>query len=239
MKTSITIDEVNQWQYSNELNPLYLNYICTLNGHYPVQIESSFNYCELGCGVGVTLNGLAELFPKGKFFGIDNNIDYIDAAVALAKGIDGSNIDFKLVDFTGLSNAVLPDFDFIILHDIYSWIDKGARQHIQDFIANHLKEDGILYLNYEALPGGSAIAPLRNIVSFHTSGMTSDNVIKAQSGLDYLDFMASNEAGYFAENTTAKQFFNDFKIKDINYVAHRLLNNSFKPYFFHQIMQEM
>ena len=239
MKTSITVDEINQWQYSNELNPLYLNYICTLNGHYPVQIESGFNYCELGCGVGVTLNGLAELFPKGKFFGIDNNIDYIDAAVALAKGIDGSNIDFKLVDFTRLSNAVLPDFDFIILHDIYSWIDKDARQHIQDFIANHLKEDGILYLNYEALPGGSAIAPLRNIVSFHTSGMTTDNVTKAQSGLDYLDFMASNEAGYFAENTTAKQFFNDLKIKDINYVAHRLLNNSFKPYFFHQIMQEM
>ncbi len=85
MKTSITIDEVNQWQYSNELNPLYLNYICTLNGHYPVQIESGFNYCELGCGVGVTLNGLAELFLKGKFFGIDNNIDYIDAAVALLK----------------------------------------------------------------------------------------------------------------------------------------------------------
>ena len=51
--------------------------------------------------------------------------------------------------------------------------------------------------------------------------------------------MASNEAGYFAENTTAKQFFNDLKIKDINYVAHRLLNNSFEPYFFHQIMQEM
>ena len=78
MKTSITVDEVNQWQYSNELNPLYLNYICTLNGHYPVQIEHGFNYCELGCGVGITLNGLAELFPKGKFFGIDNNIDYID-----------------------------------------------------------------------------------------------------------------------------------------------------------------
>ena len=138
MKTSITVDEVNQWQYYNELNPLYLNYICTLNGHYPVQIESGFNYCELGCGVGVTLNGLAELFPKGKFFGIDNNIDYIDSAVALAKEIDGSNIDFKFLDFKELSNAVLPDFDFIILHDIYSWIDKGARQHILDFIVNQL-----------------------------------------------------------------------------------------------------
>jgi SAM-dependent methyltransferase len=239
METPVILDDNYLWQYYNEFNPLYLNYICTLTGHYPISIGSGFKYCELGCGVGVTLNGLAELFPKGQFLGIDNNENYIVGASALAKGVGCSNLDFKCLNFNRLSTEKLPDFDFIILNDIYSWIDKDARQHVQDFIANHLKDDGILYLNYEAMPGSSVITPLRDIISFHTSGMASDNLIKAQSGLDYLDFMQSNKAGYFTENIAADQFFNDIRTKDINYVANRILSNSFQPYFFHQIVQEM
>jgi SAM-dependent methyltransferase len=239
MKTPVIIDDNYQWQYYNEFNPLYLNYICTLTGHYPIPIEGGFNYCELGCGVGVTLNGLAELFPKGQFLGIDNNANYIAGASALAEGIGCSNIDFKCLNLNVLSKVDFSDFDFIILHDIYSWIDKDTRQHVQGFINKYLKKDGILYLNYEAMPGSSAIAPLRDIVSFHTSGVASDNLIKAQSGLDYLDFMQSNKAGFFAENTAANQFFNNIKTKEINYVANRILSNNFQPYFFHQIVQEM
>ncbi len=239
MKTPGITDDNYQWQYHNEFNPLYLNYICTLTGHYPISIESGFNYCELGCGVGVTLNGLAELFPEGQFLGIDNNANYTDGASKLAKEVGCSNIDFKCLDFNRLSKAELPNFDFVILNDIYSWIDKDARQHLQDFIVNHLKEDGILYLNYEAMPGSSVIAPLRDIISFHTSAIASDNLIKAQSGLDYLDFMQSNKAGFFTENVAADQFFNDIRTKNINYVADRILGNGFQPYFFHQIVQEM
>ena len=210
-----------------------------MNGHYPIQIENGFNYCELGCRVGNTLNGLAELFPKGQFLGIDNNIDYINRSVTLAEEIGCSNINFECLNFNELSKVRLTDFDFIILNDVYSWLDKVERLHIQSFIVNNLKEDGILYLNYEALPGGSAIAPLRDMVSFHTNGMASDNLIKAQSAVDYLDFMQTNNADYFSDNLTASKFFNDIKTQDINYAAHRLLNNNFQPYYFHQIMQEM
>jgi len=239
MEASVNVDEVSQWQYYNEFNPLYLNYICILNGYYPVQIDRRFNYCELGCGVGVTLNGLAELYPEAKFFGIDSNLNYIDAAVALSKGIESPNIDFHCLGYNELAKAALPDFDFIILHDVYSWIDEDARSHIQDFIANHLRKDGILYLDYEAMPGGSVISPLREIVSFHTSGMKADNLIKAQSGLDYLEFMNTNDVSCFANNPAAKSFFDDIKTKEINYAAHRLLSDYFKPYYFHQIEKEM
>jgi hypothetical protein len=233
------VNENKTWEYFNKFNPVYLNYICTLNGYHPIQIENGFNYCELGCRVGITLNGLAELFPKGQFLGIDTNIDYINRSVTLAEEIGCSNINFECLKFNELSQPKLPDFDFIILNDVYSWVDKVERQHIQTFIVNHLKEDGILYLNYEALPGSSPVAPLRDMVSFHTNGMASDNLIKAQSAVDYLDFMQTNNADYFSDNLTASKFFNDIKTQDINYAAHRLLSNNFQPYYFHQIMLEM
>ena len=228
-----------KWEYFNKFNPVYLNYICALNGHYPIQIENGFNYCELGCRVGVTLNGLAELFPKGQFLGIDNNIDYINRSLTLAGEIGCSNINFECLNFNELSQPKLPDFDFIILNDIYSWVDKVERQHIQTFIINHLKEGGILFLNYESLPGGSSIEPLRDMASFHTKGIETDNLIKAQSAIDYLDFMQTNNANYFNDNITTSKFFNDIKTRDINYAAHRLFNTNFQPYYFYQIMQEM
>jgi hypothetical protein len=141
--------------------------------------------------------------------------------------------------FSELSQPKLSDFDFIILNDVYSWVDKVERQHIQTFIVNHLKEAGILYLDYEALPGSSAVAPLRDMISFHTKSIETDNLIKAQSAIDYLDFMQTNNADYFSNNLTANKFVNDIKNRDINYAAHRLFNNNFQPYYFHQIMQQM
>ena len=239
MSTNVTVDGISQWQYYNEFSPLYLNYICVLNGRNPINIEGGFNYCELGCGIGTTLNGLAELFPKGHFFGIDNNIDYIKSAKVLASGIGNSNIEFKDINFGDLCTAVLPDFDFIVVNDIYSWNNKNIRECIKGFVANHLKKDGIFYLSYQVMPGSSAIQSLREMVSFHTSGMPSDSFTKVQSGLDYLNFLAENNASYFTENVTVNQFYNSIKTKDVDYVSHRFFCNSFEAFYFHQIEKEM
>jgi len=51
------------WGYYGELSPIFLNYVSALNGHHPIPIEDGFSYCDLGCGFGVTANGLAQLFP--------------------------------------------------------------------------------------------------------------------------------------------------------------------------------
>lgn len=239
MESNVTADGISYWQYVNEFNPLYLNYICVLNSRYPIEIGNGFSYCELGCGIGVTLNGLAELFPKGNFVGIDNNIDYIESANILAKGVGSSNVDFSCLKYDDLSKPMLPDFDFIVINDIYSWNDENVRRNIQDFIANHLKKNGILYLNYEALPGSASIGSLREIVSIHTNGMATDKYTKAQSGLDYLNFLAENNSSYFAENVAVNQFYKVIKTKDIDYVSHRFFGESFKPFYFHQIEKEM
>lgn len=40
----------------------------------------------------------------------------------------------------------LPQFDFITLHGIYTWVSRENRQHIVDFIARYLKPGGIVSL---------------------------------------------------------------------------------------------
>ena len=73
MSSGFDIDTPYTWGYYNELSPIYLNFVCALNGHHPIPLDDGFSYCELGCGYGVTTNGLAELFPQGDFIGIDYN----------------------------------------------------------------------------------------------------------------------------------------------------------------------
>ena len=74
-------------------------------------IEKEFSYCELGCGFGVTTNGLAQLFPQGQFTGIDFNEKHIDAAHELAEESGISNVDFKALDFNELAAANLPQLN--------------------------------------------------------------------------------------------------------------------------------
>jgi len=42
----------------------------------------------------------------------------------------------------------LPDFDYIGLHGIWSWISDENRQVIVDFIRKKLKVGGVLYISY-------------------------------------------------------------------------------------------
>jgi len=239
MKSVVAVDDENQWRYHNEISPIYLNYVCILNGHYPVPILDGFNYCELGCGLGVTINGLAELYPKGQFVGVDNNDQHIASAEAMAEGIGGANINFRCLEFNDLSTVDFPNFDFIILHDIYSWIDQNTRDGVLRFVNLHLKENGIVFVNYEAMPGSSIVASLRDTVSIHTGDIKADNFVKAQSGLDYLESLAEKRSTFFMDNPAAEQWLNEIKDNHIEVVAQRLLSEPFNPYFFNQVSKEM
>jgi SAM-dependent methyltransferase len=239
MSSGLAADTPFTWGYYNELSPIYLNYVCALNGHHPIPIEDGFSYCDLGCGFGVTTNGLAELFPQGQFIGIDYSDVHIDAATEMAEETGISNATFMALDFNKMPEADLPQFDFIVLHGVFSWVDPDTRESIRKFIAAHLNQDGVVYVSYDCMPGWAAITPLRDIVLTHTAGMTTDDLMKAQSGLDYLDFMANNNAAYFADNPPAKKFLDEIKTKEISYVAHEFFVDFSKPYYFHQVATEM
>ena len=47
----------------------------------------------------------------------------------------------------------LPDFDFIGLHGIWSWVSDKNRQVIVDFIRRKLKVGGVVYVSYNTQPG--------------------------------------------------------------------------------------
>ncbi len=227
------------WGYYRELNPVLLNYVAALNGFQPRDLEDGFTYCELGCGNGVSTAALAQLFPQGQFIGVDFSPEHVANASGLAADAGLDNVSFREVDFRDLANQDLPDFDFITLHGVYAWIDPPTRDGLRQFYGAKLKPGGFLYVSYNAMPGWSALAPLREMVLSRTLEMSADAVTKVQVGLDYLNYLKDRKAGYFADNPPAAAFVDEISGLDPHYLAHEFFVDFVKPYYFYQLAGEM
>ncbi len=239
MSVGYLTDTPYTWGYYGELSPLFLNYVCALNGHHPVPLEDGFTYCDLGCGNGVTANALAQIFPQGQFTAIDFSAQHIENGAGIAQEAGLDNVDFIDRDFNDLKNSDLPEFDFIVLHGVYSWIDPETRNNVREFIADKLKPDGIAYVSYDCMPGWGFVSPIRDLMLSYTAGMLEDPATKARAALDFLHFLKDKKAAFFQDNPMASDLLEELESQDINYVIHEFFVEFSKPYYFQQVAAEL
>jgi SAM-dependent methyltransferase len=101
--------------------------------------------------------------------------------LAAASGANAHLFDESFAEF---STRDLPEFDYIGLHGIWSWISDENRQVIVDFIRKKLKVGGVLYISYNTLPGWGTFAPMRHLMTQHASvmGPTGKGVVSRVDG---------------------------------------------------------
>jgi SAM-dependent methyltransferase len=135
--------------YYNELNPLRVKLAFLQRGLVYPQVGAA---CELGFGQGLSAN-IHAAASTTTWYGTDFNPSQASFAQDLAarSGAGGKLFDQAFADFTRRQD--LPDFDFIGLHGIWSWISDENRAVIVDFIGRRLKVGGVLYISYNTLPG--------------------------------------------------------------------------------------
>ena len=116
--------------------------------------------CELGFGQGLSAN-LHAAASVCSWHGTDFNPSQAGFAQELAAA---SGADAHLYDeaFDEFAKRDMPEFDYIGLHGIWSWISDKNRAVIVDFIRKKLKVGGVLYISYNTLPGWGTFAPMRH-----------------------------------------------------------------------------
>lgn len=222
-----------------ELSPVALNLIAAVNGFAPRPLAGSFNYCELGCGHGFTTNVLAACFPQGNFFGVDLMSAHIQSAWQLATAAELANVAFLESDFAALQDDGLPQFDFIVLHGVYSWVSETVQASIRDFIRTRLKPGGLVYISYNALPGWSALLPLRDMMLAYTRHVPGDSIAKAQHGLRYLEYLRAEGSEYFAKTPNAAATLDALKRQPINYIVHEYFHSILIPMYFSEVAEDL
>src|SRR5690349_15351480 len=135
------------------LAPAWLDLVAVLGGVAPPARNEGFAWCDLGCGQGVTAAILAATHPQGVFHGIDAMPAHIDHARRLAAEAAIPNARFHAAGFAAARDLPLPQFDYIVVHGVYSWIDRNGQRALRDFIDRRLKPGGLVYLGYNAMPG--------------------------------------------------------------------------------------
>ncbi len=221
------------------MSPVLLNYLAALHGFAPRSLQGEFNYCELGCGGGMTTNTLAAAYPQGNFYGVDLNPAHIAYARQSAKEGLLNNIQFIEGNLGVLDSSQLPVYDFISIHGVYSWVSPLTRHAIVDFIQHKLAPGGIIMLSYNAMPGSALLQPIREMMLAYTSGITGDTRTKVDEGIAYLRYLCEHGAAYFTDNPMAKTAVEHILDRDTDYLAHEFFNANWTPFYFMEVAETM
>ena len=165
-------------------SPENLNYCCLLNNYEPLDLKKGFNYCDLGCGHGFTVNMLSAIHPEGNFYGIDFNPEHIRNArnLALRAGLNNAHFwEQSFQEIVDRQNAKLPNMDVVILHGIYSWVNRKNQEAIIEFLKGYLNPGGIVYISYNSQPGRTIDIPMQSSRTETSAGCAAGNLNPART----------------------------------------------------------
>lgn len=214
--------------YYNELNPfrakMALNYAGLI-------APDTMTACELGFGQGVATN-IHAAASGTQWWGTDFNPSQAAFAQELA-GVSGAPAKLYDEAFAAFCNRPdLPDFDFIGLHGIWSWISNENRAIITDFIRRKLKVGGVLYISYNTQPGWAAFIPLRSLLTEHSEKMGAQGqgiVPRIDAAIAFADKLMAAQPQYAAANPQVAERLAKLKAHGRNYLAHEYFNRDWHP----------
>lgn len=228
--------------YYTELNPLRTRLALLSAGWAAPAALSDGPACELGMGQGVSVNVHAAASGNA-WYATDFNPSQAAFAQELAgiSGVDalGTRIyDEAFADFCQRSD--LPDFSFIGVHGIWSWISDANRAVIVDFVRRKLRVGGVLYISYNTQPGWAAMAPMRDLLAEHAQvmgvpgkGMTG----RIDAALAFAERLIDTNCHYAQANPQIATRLKRLQSANRNYLAHEYVNHDWEPMSFTRMAQ--
>lgn len=217
--------------YYQELNPLRVALAFANAGLEMPQMGVA---CELGFGQGVSANVHAAASTV-QWHGTDFNPAQAAFAQELAAS-SGSGAQFVDQAFADYCNrADLPDFDFIALHGIWSWVSDENRAVIVDFIRRKLKVGGVLYISYNTQPGWASMVPLRGLLTQYADVMTAPGAglgSRIGGALEFADKLMATDPAFAKANPSVAQRLKLLAGQNRHYVAHEYFNRDWQPMSF-------
>lgn len=218
--------------YYGELNPLRTQLAFINNG---IEFPSIKNACELGFGQGVSVNIHAAGNSSTAWYGTDFNPSQAGFARSLsaATGAQAYLFDQSFDEFCTRSD--LPQFEYIGIHGIWSWISDENRQIIVNFLRDKLAVGGIIYISYNTLPGWSTAAPLRHLMTQHANSMTGTGqgiLGQINDALNFTQQLLDTAPIYSKANPSVPERFGRIKTQNASYLAHEYFNRDWHPMYY-------
>lgn len=215
-------------------NPLSIRFALENAGIVAPSIQ---RVCELGCGYGHNLLVHAAANPTIQWTGIDFNPDFILYAQKMAEKFSITNVEFIHQSFDSL---VPTQYDYIILHGVWSWISAANREHLLSFIQQSLVLGGVLYLGYNAKAGWTSLLPIRDLMflAFHTANLSLPIDDRVKQALKVCrSFIELNPS--LSNNQFLVDRFNQIEQENTGYLCHEYLNKDWELFSPSEVSQSL
>src|SRR5258708_24289997 len=129
MATANTYDEIPYYSFPfQESHPARLATIARLFGLTPPDPHTA-RVLELGCSSGGNLLPMAELYPEGKFLGIDLSERQIALGQEALAALKFPNLELRRASILDV-DASWGQFDYVLCHGVYSWVLDAVQDKI-------------------------------------------------------------------------------------------------------------
>jgi SAM-dependent methyltransferase len=228
--------------FQREQTPSHLDLVCLLNGIAPPDGRERISYCDLGCGHGYTATLLAAANPGIDFWGIDFNPAHIAGGRAFQAEIGLSNLhlhEYAFSDLVGDNAPELPQFDYVTMHGIYSWVGPAERHAITRFLGTHLKPGGLVYVGYNSLPSWTSEMPFQRVLSTHGRFSRDRSDRAVEQGIAFAKRLREAGAKELNRPDIIEKLDNLIAMGRQRYLAHEYLTTQWTPMYHEDVAREL
>lgn len=222
--------------YYPELNPSAAKLAFLFSGLVCPKFSSA---CELGFGQGLSVN-IHAAGSSIQWYGTDFNPSQAAFAQDLAS-VSGAKPKLYDDSFeTFCSRDDLPNFDFIGLHGIWSWISEENQATVVDFLRSKLNVGGVLYISYNTQPGWSAMAPIRHLLFEHAEVMAAPGrgiLSRVDAAFNFVSSFLEVNPGFLRANPSIVDKLKRVKGQNQRYLAHEYFNRDWRPTYFAEMVK--
>ena len=178
LKMGYVSDVMYTNDYHLEINPERIRLAFLKEGIIFPEIK---NACDLGCGTGLNMN-LHSSSSTIKWFGNDFLPHHINLAKEIEKATSTGAKFYNESFEEFINNVEVPNFDYISIHGIWSWVSEDVRNTLLRFISKKLNPGGVVFISYNTLPGNSNLSALQYLIAEHVKWFGN----KANGSIDNL-----------------------------------------------------
>jgi len=172
-----------------ETHPDRLAAMALLHGLSPAPVERC-RVLEIACGDGANLIPMAYAIPGSEFVGFDLARSPIERGQGRIGELGLSNVRLFVGDLLDVGEE-LGEFDYIVAHGIYAWAPDNVRDRLLALCDKLLAPHGIVFVSYNALPGGYLRSMLRDVMLFRTADV-EDPIKKVTEAFKFLHFLVES-----------------------------------------------
>jgi len=219
----------------HQTHPRQLASVATLFGLAAPPPERA-RILELGAASGGNLASIAESLPESSCLGIDLSSRQVADGRAFIAATGLRNAELRQASILDV-DASYGQFDYIVCHGVYSWVDRATQQRILQLCRERLSENGVAYVSYNTYPGWHMKGMLREMMKFH-AGRFKAPAQKIEQSRALLEVLAKtvpaqgNPYGLLLQQEAEA-------VRKVNdgYIFHEHLEDHNDPCYFHEFVE--